>query len=151
MNLFNEFWADVFEEKPLTESKDLYKGIFWIVDLNDIEKNKDYCFQIPVSLDGTIVSDNFISNAKSGSTYNHEKTWKTLSSKLTHNKPFDYYPRGRVEIKNGLVDIFLNPNINTPEIINFLKKEFNLNDYNGIKKFRVHSDNSEHYRCYLDK
>lgn len=33
-------------------------------------------------------------NAKSGLTYNHEKTWSQLSSKYTRNKPYNYYPRG---------------------------------------------------------
>lgn len=136
----------------LQEDTQLYKGVFWIKDLDDIYANRDLCFQIPCDMSGLVDDISKLElNAKSGNTYNHEKLWNELPSKLTDDKPFNYYPRGRVEIKNGIVDIFLNPNINIPEIIDFLKSEFNLSEYNGIKKIRIHNDCSEHYKCYLDR
>ncbi len=88
--------------------------------------------------------------AKSGSTYNHKLVWGQLSKSQTHNKPYNYYPRGRVEIYNGVAKIFLNGNINYEDVITFLKHEFNLTPHKGIKKVRIIEDNSFHYLCYLD-
>ena len=137
--------------KVLNEgATDLYKGIFWIVDQDDMDKNRNYCFVIPTNYSGEIVSDTQL-NAKSGSTYNHKRTWENLPDAMKHNKPFDYYPRGRVEISNGKALIYLNPNINTEEVKKFIIQEFHLYDINGITMVRTISDGSSHYRCYLDR
>ncbi len=136
--------------KRLDESNKLYKGVFWIKDLSDIYASKDLFFKIQCKSEGEsdiITSDGA---SKTGNTYNHERLWATLSKKLTDGKPFNYYPRGRVEIKNGIVDIYVNPNLYTDEVKNILISEYHLNAMNGIKKIRFHTDNSEHYRCYLD-
>lgn len=137
--------------KILKEDTELYKGIFWIVDQDDIESNKKYCFVIPCSSDGVSTSVDNSCIAKSGDTYNHKKYWSMLSKEYTHNKPFDYYPRGRVEIMNGKATIYLNPNIATQEIMDFIVEQFHLTKYNGINKVRLFVDGSEHYKCYLDK
>lgn len=126
----------------LNEDSELYKGIFWIRDIDN--PTNELFFQIPTDEYGNSSS---IFNSKKGDTYNHERTWKELYEK----KPFDYYPRGRVEIRNGVARIFLNPNLNTEEIIDLIKREFNLTSRNGIKNIKVFPDYSEHYRCYLDK
>lgn len=126
----------------LNEDSELYRGIFWIKDVDN--PTNELFFKIPTNEYGN--SDGNY-NSKNGNTYNHKLTWKDLH----HNKPFNYYPRGRVEIRNGVARIFINPNLNTTEIINLIKKEFNLNIHNGIKSVKVFIDNSEHYKCYLDK
>lgn len=126
---------------------DLAQGVFWIVDLDDIESNRDYCFPIYSDADGNTLSSDYELNAKSGSTYNHERLWKELG----HKKPYNYYPRGRVQIANGKATIFLNPNIYTEEIINFIINEFKLYRINGINKVNVVADGSNHYKCFLDK
>lgn len=136
--------------KILNESNELYKGVFWIKDINDLYASSNLMFQIPCNADGD--SDLIVSNgaSKTGNTYNHERLWKTLSKELTDSKPFNYYPRGRVEIRNGVADIFVNPNLFTEEVKKFLISEYHLNPQNGIKKIRFHADSSEHYKCYLD-
>ena len=139
-----------FTEEYLTEDLQLYKGVFWIVDLENIYNNRNYCFTIPCDTYGNNLNPSLELNAKSGTTYNHEKLWKLLPSKVTHNKPFNYYPRGRVEVANNKATIYLNPNINTEEVQKFIKNEFNLSEHNGIKKIIFHSDGSSHYNCYLD-
>lgn len=126
----------------LLESSELYSGIFWIKDIDN--PTNELFFQVPTDEFGN--SSN-IFNSKDGSTYNHELTWKELHQ----NKPFDYYPRGRIDIQNGTARIFINPNLNTPEILRLIKNEFNLNERNGIKRVKVFVDNSEHYKCHLDK
>ena len=134
----------------LMESKDLYKGIFWIVDQDNLDANKKYCFTIECTPDGNSTGLYGDHVAKSGDTYNHKKYWGLLPKEYTHNKPFDYYPRGRVEISNGKATIYLNPNIATKEIMDFLVDQFNLNEHNGIKKARLFPDGSSHYKCHLD-
>lgn len=67
--------------------------------------------------------------------------WIKASS---NNKPFDYYPKGRVEINNGKAIIYLNPNIATNEILGFIKNQFHLNSYNGIKNVRLFPDGSSY-------
>lgn len=105
------------------------RGVFWIVD-------------------GELLAFPFDENdaegiAKSGNTYNHKLLWE---SEKPCNKPFDYYPRGRVNIKNGgEAVIYMSPHIDLsyiPEI----KTAFGLTSEPVIKY-----DNSEHYKCYLDR
>ena len=76
--------------------------------------------------------------------------WNRLPSQLTHSQSYNNYPRGRVEISNGVAKIFLNGNINYQEVIDFIVDEFNLTTHNGVKKVTVIEDNSKHYLCYLD-
>ena len=135
---------------PLNEDAQLYKGAFWIVDQNNVEKNAKYCFAIPSDCYGNIEANDLELNAKSGTTYNHEKLWRSLPRSLTLGKAFNYFPRGRVEIQNAKATIYLNPQINTEEIQQFIIGEFNLYRYNGINKVIFHSDGSEHYKCFLD-
>ena len=93
---------------------------------------------------------NHFSSAKSGITYNHEKLWSQLPQKLTHGKPYNYYPRGRVQINHGKAIIYLNPNIATEKVKQFLIQEFNLTARNGINKVVINVDGSNHYKCHLD-
>lgn len=133
----------------ILESRQLSKGIFWITDLSDIESSGIY-FDIPCNVNGDPDCIDEL-NAKNGKTYNHERTWQLLDSKITHNKPYNYFPRGRVEIANGKATIFANPNICNEELVSWCKQVFNLTEINGIKKIRLIADGSEHYQCYLDK
>lgn len=127
--------------RELNESSELYRGIFWIKDIDN--PTSEFFFKIPTDEYG---NSSGVYNSRSGLTYNHEQTWKELGQ----TKPYNYYPRGRVEIRNGVARIFLNPNLNRVDIISLIKKEFNLTPYNGIKDVKVFVDNSDHYKCYLD-
>ena len=135
----------------INEDSQLYKGIFWITDLEDVDKN-DLYFQIQVDFLGNIDPsvDRIRLNSKNNDNYNHKNLWNDLSSRQTHNKPFDYYPRGRVEITNGKAVIYANPNICTGEVVDWIKDKFNLTSHNGIKSVKIMPDYSEHYKCFLD-
>lgn len=135
----------------LKEDLQLYKGVFWIFDLDNLDNNRNYCFTIPSDIYGNPISDTDELNAKSGRTYNHERLWASLPRNMTLGHDFNYFPRGRVEIANQKATVYLNPNINTPEIQDFIKEQFNLYTKNGIKNVVFHSDGSEHYKCYLDE
>ena len=130
----------------LQNKHQLYKGVFWITDLDDIDSNENYCFKIPSDRCGNVVSDGLDLNAKSGTTYNHEKLWRSLPRKITQGKPFDYYPRGRVEIKNGKATIYLNPDINNEDVVKMIFDCFELNNVKELRSITIKSDGSEHYR-----
>ena len=133
----------------MNKTRFLYKGIFWITNIE--EPSSELCFSIPCDSNGNIVGDTkYQINAKSKTTYNHENLWKQLPSNLTNNKPFNYYPRGRVEIINGKAVIYANPILCIDEIKKILISTFNLNEFNGIKKVIMKADGSEHYKCHYD-
>jgi hypothetical protein len=111
-------------------AKDMSRGVFWIVD--------DELLAFP------FVEDYLGGVAKSGNTYNHKKLWADVKPHGC-NKPYNYYPRGRVDISNkGKPIIYMNPNIDDA-FISLIKSEFGLRT-NPIIRY----DNSNHYKCYLD-
>ena len=105
------------------------RGVFWVIDGELLAYPFDG--RIPEAI------------AKSGNTYNHKLLWESEKPK---NKPFDYYPRGRVDINSkGEAVIYMNPNIGE-EFIPEIKTAFGITAEPVIKY-----DNSEHYKCYLDR
>ena len=108
------------------------EGVFWLVDDEllafPFDKNR-----FPEAI------------AKSGSTYNHKKLWQLVKPKW-YDKPFDYYPRGRVVFSNkGETIIYMNPNIDE-KYIPAIKIAFNISEEPVIRY-----DYSKHYKCYLDE
>lgn len=107
-------------------------GVFWVID------GELFAFPFYEGYSGNGV-------AKSGSTFNHEKLWPEIAPKFCRNKSFDYYPRGRVQLKNdGSSVIYMNPNIDE-SMIPEIKRQFGLRS-----DPEIHLDNSIHYRCHLD-
>ena len=123
----------------------LYRGIFWIKDLDNLDKNSDYLFKIETNENGDALNYTFPLNSKNGNDYVHKETWHILPFNLTKNKPFDYYPRGRVEIKHKEALLYINPILNEERIINYLKREYCLEDVKIILDF------NEHYKCNFDR
>ena len=108
----------------------MYKGVFWLID--------DELLAFP--FDGSYPEG----TAKSGDTYNHKLLWDIVHPKGCR-KPFDYYPRGRVELSGkGKAVIYMSPHIGH-EYIEVIKIKFRL-----IGDVTVKYDNSRHYRCYTD-
>lgn len=107
------------------------RGVFWLID------GKLLCFPFDENSEHGI--------AKSGNTYNHKLLWEHVRPKGC-NKPYNYYPRGRVEINSkGHPVIFMSPHIDAayiPEIM----EAFSL-----LGEPRVIMDGSNHYKCYADK
>lgn len=132
----------------LKEDATLYSGVFWVKDIDN--PTNELFFLIDTDLEGNPYSTDGL-NAKSGTTYNHQLLWSELSRKETEGKPYNYFPRGRVQIRNGVVDIYLNPNLDKKDTINLIIDNYNLTSKNGIKKIRIHRDYSDHYKCHLDK
>ena len=107
------------------------RGVFWIID------QKLYAFPF---------DERYVHGiAKSGKTYNHEKLWEYVRPKEC-NKPFDYYPRGRVDyIGKGKPVIYMSPHIDRSYVLEIVKT-FGL-----VEEPIIRFDYSKHYQCYLDK
>ena len=107
------------------------RGIFWVID----GELHAYPFS-PESAVGL---------AKSGNNYNHKLLWEYVKPRGC-SKPFNYYPRGRVETNaKGEPIVYMNPNIDA-EYIPQIKAAFGM-----TKDPIIHYDGSLHYRCYLDR
>ena len=105
-----------------------FRGVFWIVD--------DKLLAFP--FDGTATQG----IAKSGNTFNHKLLWEHVKP---CNKPFDYYPRGRVDYNSkGAAIIYMNPNVED-KYIDKIITAFGITTQPIIRY-----DYSEHYMCYLD-
>ena len=108
-------------------------------------------FAVACTADGTITGEPcraFLS--KNGAGYNHKKAWETLPANVTDRKPFDYYPRGRVEIKSGVATVWCSPWLFGESLKNRCVERFGLTAPNGIRKIILRADHSAHYRCFLD-
>ena len=116
--------------RKIYEVKEPSRGVFWVKD--------DDVIAFPFSDNGNLIG---ISN--NGLTFNHKRLWKILN---IENKPYNYYPRGRVDFNNkGKPIIWINPNIKDTKIINKIKTEFGLRE-----EPKINLDYSDHYKCYLD-
>ena len=152
-----ELWEELGLNEETGIKTPLCKGIFWIKEIHKLYQNGSCIFKIPVDERGNIIDDfwdgdDYIPlNSKKSDNYNHEKTWALLDKNKTNNKPYDYYPRGRVEVKNGKAIIFANPNICNDEVNEYLIYEFKLTEENGIKEVVMRPNHSEHYKCHLDR
>lgn len=122
-------------KRNITAAKEPSKGIFWVIDDQDMLLS--YPFGSIDSLSGI---------AKSGDTYNHKRLWEDIKP-MNSRKPFDYYPRGRVDWdKQGRPTIYLNPNIDE-DYIRQIKLDFGIRPSDDC---RIQYDYSNHYKCHLD-
>ena len=107
------------------------KGVFWVVD--------GLLLAFPYTEDCHSAG-----LAKSGDTYAHKRLWSEIKPQRC-GKPYNYYPRGRIEINHqGKAILYMNPNVDEsllPEIMT----QFGLEEYP-----KIIYDNSNHYKCYLD-
>lgn len=63
----------------------------------------------------------------------HEAVWNSkYKQELKTDLPYNYFPRGRVEVYQGVAYININSLLNTPKIINDILKEY------GIAKLEYH-------------
>lgn len=100
-------------------SDELYfNGVFWVVadSYRDILIGNFHLIahKYLVNIDG----EEIYKTSKASKT--HKATW------ANENIPYDYYPRGRVNIYNGEVFINLNSKINLPQVINKVIDEFKI-------------------------
>lgn len=100
------------------------RGLFWYVD------GELFCF--PVSGEEADTVSN-----------NHKRFWETLPHSLTYGMPYNYYPRGRVELRCEKAMVYLHPTLCTPEIFARIRQAFSLPDEMQVS---FKADGSRHYR-----
>lgn len=120
------------------------KGIFWCKD-HDTDRPSLITIAVPCDING-FPNEVVAFSSKSGENFNHKAEWSKLPKSITQGKPFNYYPRGRVEIKNGKATVFLNPNIHTERIISKVRDTFEITENSGLKSVRIKGNGSRHYR-----
>lgn len=100
-----------------------YEGAFWIKgnSVRDIKKGyyEIIGIKIPCNYQGTPLTD------RSKRSLTHLRLWSEYNKGL-ENKPYNYLPRGRVAIYNGVAYIHLNSLFNQPDLVDRLEKEYNL-------------------------
>ena len=115
----------------------MHKGIFWLID-GKILPIKAECNE-----DGIVASPDIRFSSKSGNNFNHQAEWNLLNSAITHNKPYNYYPRGRVEIRKKSITVFITPSLFTDSIMAQIISEFDLESHKT--QIKVVCDGSRHY------
>ena len=108
-----------------------HKGVFWLID--------GEIWAVPFD------NQKYKSGiSKSGDSYVHRKIWEEIRPRKCRY-PYNYYPRGRVEITSkNLCILYMNPNIGE-EYMDEIMKKFGL-----VSVSKIIYDNSSHYRSYLD-
>ena len=109
----------------------MYKGIFWLKDGETLAV-KVLCDSLGDPLEPCVFS------SKSGKNFNHKKEWERFHIPL----PYNYYPRGRVEIANNKATVFLHPDLCADPVKVAIADCFCLK---GIK-ISWKADGSNHYK-----
>ena len=120
----------------------LYRGVFWVRSLsgNDIIALRFLSDENGVLTDGSLTSKDI----------NHQRLWERLDSVVTGGVPYNFYPRGRVELRRGKALIFCSPHLCTEQLKKLITERFGLRAENGIKEVLLKADGSAHYKCELD-
>ena len=126
---------------PQTHDNSLCKGLFWLIK-NDVGEDVLLCVVEPLRIDGNV-------EQSEDKKMNHERTWSILDKGITRGTPYNYFPRGRVEIKREKAVVYLNPILNDERVLNQLIDVFGLKEENAISKITIKNDNSWHYRYLL--
>lgn len=118
----------------------MYKGIFWIIrDL--LGDRKLLSVKVACDFYGQPL-EHVCFSSKSGDNFNHRLEWSKLSSRLTQGKSFNYYPRGRVEVRNGKITVFCHPVFTQSLYRKWIIREFAIPDNS-----RFVADGSAHYKA----
>ena len=117
----------------------MYKGIFWLIT-DRLGEKQLICVKVSCDANGTPL-ETVTFSSKSGENFNHQAEWIKLSPKMTQRKPFNYYPRGRVEVRNGKITVFCHPMLTQPLYRKWITKEFEIPENS-----RFIADGSSHYQ-----
>lgn len=112
------------------------EGLFWII-----------CHMKGDVIDWTEEWEIYHLFAKSNS-ISHKDAWVQFAKKEEKHfckHEYNYYPRGRVVVRNDRATIFLNQYIATDEVLLAISKVF------GLTKPKVHAEGNKHYECYINR
>ena len=91
------------------------KGLFWLIDESvdpQLCTNQLLFFAAECDKNGSVLNNQKPYNSRKGDSYAHKQSWEAAtkdSSRRIRNKPWDFFPRGRVEISNGKATVYHNP------------------------------------------
>ena len=130
---------------------DMFKGIFWCYVICfdfDMYTRNLITVKVPCDGDGNPLEKADFSS-KSGDNFVHKIEWDKISENNRNNHPYNYYPRGRVEINKGKIKIYANPVIICDEEARgLIVKTFELKERE--KEIKWIADNSKHYQYDID-
>ena len=123
-----------------------YKGAFWIIadSVYDILTNN-------FTIEGSKILCSYESKLdrtkETRKNETHESVWKNLALKYNY-VPYNYYPRGKVEVYNGIAYININSILNNPNIIDKIRQKY------SIEKLEYHvglndMNQGSHYDFFL--
>lgn len=95
------------------------EGVFWVISRNGTAKE----FELISIFNGIL---------------GHSEIWKTVAAEHLELKKYDYeyFPRGRVWIKDSKAIIFIDARLNVPSIIAQIDKTFCLNGNYEVQAVR---------------
>lgn len=101
-----------------------YKGAFWIIadSVSDILTNN---FNIEGSKILCSYEGKLDRTRETRKNETHESVWKYLAPKYNYVS-YNYYPRGRVEVYNGVAYININSILNNPNIIDKIRQMYEI-------------------------
>ena len=111
------------------------EGLFWLI-----------CGMSDCGIDWGEDWEVFHLFAKSDS-ISHKDAWAQIvvcGDKRFRQYEYNYYPRGRVVVRNGRATVFLNQHIATDDVIAAVSQIF------GLAVPKVHAEGGAHYGCFID-
>lgn len=105
------------------------RGLFWYVD------GELLCFPVSGAEVDTVGN-------------NHRRFWKTLPHSITGGMSYNYFLRGRVELRHGKAVVYLHPSLCTPGIDIRIRHAFSLPDEMQLS---LKADGSRHYRSIQEE
>ena len=127
----------------------MYKGIFWIYR-DAAGAWKLLTVKALCDRDGTALQPVRYSS-KSGENFNHKAEWKRLGHKITDGRPYNYYPRGRVENRKGRITVYIPPSLFREDTLSVIFQEFGLKGEAADRSIRVKADGSAHYQYQAEE
>jgi hypothetical protein len=123
------------------------KGLFWLIP-DEHGEQKLLTFAFACDNNGVLTETHPAYNSRKGDSFTHERSWAMASadaSREIRSKAWNYYPRGRVEIKNNRVIVYCNPGILDWEKFCYtILGEFDLYRVNDVV-IEFKADGSKHY------
>ena len=118
------------------EHDGMKEGMFWLI-----------CNMSETAINWNEVWELYTVFAKSDS-ISHKDAWRQVAqneNEQFRHLEYDFYPRGRVVIRNCRATVYLNRNIIEDGVLEAIKDAF------CITEFKTHAEGGKHYRCYIDK
>lgn len=105
-----------------------FKGPFWVAGISKQEiENGNYIILSEKEL--CTYDGNLNRNRSNRKEQTHQYVWDSKFKK-EFNVPYNYYPRGRVDVYKGKAYININSFLNKPKLINDILHEFEIDKLN---------------------